>query len=170
MFQKFLNPKYPKELVCCVTLSEITLKNFNFVWLTEIKATRCEKLNNEHCVGILQSNFTLFPNSRGDKTQEEASVMFEQSFVVVKSTCSKYLLPFLCGTYFPPCVNDSIIPLCPYLCDHSQAGCMESFKKYGTTWSYNCIDSYHQLNKSKECLGISGVEKLGKTIGAIYCR
>lgn len=132
--------------------------------LPEIKATRCEKLNNEHCVGILQSNFTLFPNSRGDKTQEEASVTFEQSFVVVKSTCSKYLLPFLCGTYFPPCVNDSIIPLCPYLCDHSQAGCMESFKKYGTTWSYNCIDSYHQLNKSKECLGISGVEKIAPYI------
>lgn len=128
--------------------------------LPEIKATRCEKMNNEHCVGILQSNFTLFPNSRGDKTQEEASVTFEQSFVVVKSTCSKYLLPFLCGTYFPPCVNDGIIPLCPYLCEQSQTGCMDSFKNYGTTWSYNCIDSYHQLNKSKECLGISGVEKI----------
>lgn len=128
--------------------------------LLEIKATKCEKMNNEHCVGILQSNFTLFPNSRGDKTQEEASVTFEQSFVVVKSTCSKYLLPFLCGTYFPPCVNDGIIPLCPYLCEQSQTGCMDSFKNYGTTWSYICIDSYHQLNKSKECLGISGVEKI----------
>lgn len=125
-------------------------------------------MKNEHCVGILQSNFTLFPNSRGDKTQEEASVPFEQSFVVVKSMCSIHLLLFLCGTYFPPCVNDSIIPLCPYLCEHSRAGCMDTFKNYGTTWSYNCVDSYHQLNKSKECLGISGVEKIGKTIGVIF--
>lgn len=132
--------------------------------LPEINATRCEKMKNEHCVGILQSNFTLFPNSRGDKTQEEASVPFEQSFVVVKSMCSKYLLPFLCGTYFPPCVNDSIIPLCPYLCEQSRAYCMDTFKKYGTTWSYNCVDSYHQLNKSKECLGISGVEKIAPYI------
>lgn len=128
--------------------------------LPEIKATRCETLNNQHCEGVLQTNFTLFPNSRGDKTQQEALIMFEQSFVVVKSTCSKYLLPFLCGTYFPPCVNDSIIPLCPNLCEHSQAGCLDSFKTYGTRWSYNCIHSYHQLNKSKECLGISGVEKI----------
>lgn len=132
--------------------------------LPEINATRCEKMKNEHCVGILQSNFTLFPNSRGDKTQEEASVPFEQSFVVVKSMCSKHLLQFLCGTYFPPCVNDSIIPLCPYLCEHSRAGCMDTFKNYGTTWSYNCVDSYHQLNKSKECLGISGVEKIAPYI------
>lgn len=132
--------------------------------LPEINTTRCEKMKNEHCVGILQSNFTLFPNSRGDKTQEEASVPFEQSFVVVKSMCSKHLLQFLCGTYFPPCVNDSIIPLCPYLCEHSRAGCMDTFKNYGTTWSYNCVDSYHQLNKSKECLGISGVEKIAPYI------
>lgn len=132
--------------------------------LPEINATRCEKMKNEHCVGILQSNFTLFPNSRGDKTQEEASVPFEQSFVVVKSMCSKHLLQFLCGTYFPPCVNDSIIPLCPYLCEQSRAYCMDTFKKYGTTWSYNCVDSYHQLNKSKECLGISGVEKIAPYI------
>lgn len=132
--------------------------------LPEINATRCEKMKNEHCVGILQSNFTLFPNSRGDKTQEEASVPFEQSFVVVKSMCSKYLQPFLCGTYFPPCVNDSIIPLCPYLCEQSRAYCMDTFKNYGTTWSYNCVDSYHQLNKSKECLGISGVEKIAPYI------
>lgn len=132
--------------------------------LPEINATRCEKMKNEHCVGILQSNFTLFPNSRGDKTQEEASVPFEQSFVVVKSMCSKHLLQFLCGTYFPPCVNDSIIPLCPYLCEQSRAYCMDTFKNYGTTWSYNCVDSYHQLNKSKECLGISGVEKIAPYI------
>lgn len=132
--------------------------------LPEINTTRCEKMKNEHCVGILQSNFTLFPNSRGDKTQEEASVPFEQSFVVVKSMCSKHLLQFLCGTYFPPCVNDSIIPLCPYLCEQSRTGCMDTFKNYGTTWSYNCVDSYHQLNKSKECLGISGVEKIAPYI------
>lgn len=132
--------------------------------LPEINTTRCEKMKNEHCVGILQSNFTLFPNSRGDKTQEEASVPFEQSFVVVKSMCSKHLLQFLCGTYFPPCVNDSIIPLCPYLCEQSRAYCMDTFKNYGTTWSYNCVDSYHQLNKSKECLGISGVEKIAPYI------
>lgn len=119
-------------------------------------------MTNHHCEGILQSNFTLFPNRRGDKSQEEASIMFEQVYVLVKTQCSKYLMPFLCGTYFPPCLNDSNIPLCPYLCEQSQRGCAGEFRNHGTPWSLQCIDYYRDLNKSSVCLGTNGVEKIGK--------
>ncbi|XP_048731772.2 hemicentin-2-like isoform X2 [Ostrea edulis] len=130
--------------------------------LSEIKESRCEKMSVRKCQGVLQSNFTLLPNSKGHRKQEDASLEFSQFYPVIQ--CSKYMLPFLCGTYFPPCVNDTVYPVCPYLCEQSQGGCASALNNLDFEWPFTCIDFYHRLNGSSVCVGTSGIEKVASFI------
>ncbi|XP_062572935.1 hemicentin-1-like isoform X1 [Saccostrea cucullata] len=131
---------------------------------TEIKDSRCEKIYSPQCHGVLQTNLTLLPNSQGHTKQEEASFDFNKFYTLIKVQCSKLLLPFLCGTFFPPCINDTVYPLCPDLCEQSRDGCSGTLRSFGFSWPFSCIELYHRLNGSQVCLGPNGVEKVAPFI------
>ncbi|XP_061172165.1 titin-like isoform X2 [Saccostrea echinata] len=131
---------------------------------TDIRESKCEKIYSPQCHGVLQTNFTLLPNSQGHTKQDKAAFEFNKLYTLIKVQCSKFLLPFLCGTFFPPCINDTVYPLCPDLCEKWRDGCSGTVSNFGFSWPFSCIELYHRLNGSQVCLGTNGVEKIAPFI------
>jgi hypothetical protein len=134
-----------------------------FALLSLSDVEQCEQIKQPQCLGIFPSNLTQFPNDElGFETQEAAGVHFHSFIPLLNIRCSQYLLPYLCGSLFPICINKTTMPLCPYLCAMTRQGCKHIMKKYGFDWikSMRCLDV--DFVEHDECLGANGVEKVGK--------
>lgn len=144
---------------------------FALLSLSDIE--QCEQIKQPQCLGLFPSNLTQFPNDELDfDTQEAAGLHFHSFIPLLNIQCSQYLLPYLCGSLFPICVNESTLPLCPYLCAMTRQGCEGIMKKYGFDWikSMRCLDL--DLEEHDECLGTNGIEKVGKKLSpasALVC-
>ena len=82
-------------------------------------------------------NISSYPNFLGHQDQLEAGQKLNQFFPLVKIQCSKYLRPFLCAIYNPPCLDSLdgvVLPVCRSLCLAAKEGCDRVMQEWGFKW------------------------------------
>ena len=113
-----------------------------------LQQSYCEPVQADLCM-LLDNNYneTKFPTKRFI-SQDDALLQFNSYGPLVQSKCSTKLARFLCGYYFPPCLqsgscdNDNPFELepCQDLCTEVRRSCEPVLKSRNHTWNFNCSD------------------------------
>ena len=107
----------------------------------------CEPVRADLCTGLDNNyNQTKFPTKRFI-SQDDALLQFTSYSALVQSKCSTMLASFLCGYYFPPCLqttgncakdNSFELEPCQDLCTEVQRTCEPVLKSHNLTWNFDC--------------------------------
>ena len=107
----------------------------------------CEAIRANLCTGLDGNyNQTKFPTKRFI-SQDDALLQFTSYDALVRSNCSTMLASFLCGYYFPPCLQsagncakDNAFELepCQDLCTEVKRTCEPVLKSRNHTWNFDC--------------------------------
>lgn len=121
---------------------------FSFETVYMAPTPGCELLNDERCEPVQAEickelyNNTAFPTQYFD-TQSDALLQFNSFNLLIQNKCSSMLNKFLCGYYFPPCVQNSCsnknqLSPCEDLCLEVQRDCEPTLALHNLTWIFNC--------------------------------
>uniref|UniRef100_T1E112 Fzd-1/2/7 n=1 Tax=Dendrocoelum lacteum TaxID=27895 RepID=T1E112_9PLAT len=128
---------------------------------------KCEKIKVQACQGLLY-DMTLFPNSMGHSTQDEAASEINEYLPLLRIKCHNSLQLFLCSLYFPVCTNMKIaLPPCRSLCEDIKKSCEPILKKFYFKWPSNmACDKYPENNL---CIKDNQAEKKPNETMSISC-
>ena len=116
----------------------------------------CEPVTISMC-SLMPYNMTLFPNSLGHQTQQQADMEIRQFLPLVNVECSPHLRFFLCSVYAPVCTDAGAIPPCRQLCEGARSGCEKLLERFGFQWpeSLEC-DQFPSTSDNSTCV-LSGM-------------
>ncbi|RUS72226.1 hypothetical protein EGW08_020014 [Elysia chlorotica] len=96
-------------------------------------------------------NMGGFPSLLGHRNPDQANEGLSKLTPLMRTGCSARLHDFLCGVYFPQCIERKVFAPCRSLCEEVQADCLADLIKLGFAWPQRL--RCHNFAEDSDCFG-----------------